>query len=263
MRPSRMNTTRSAQAAYARLVGDEDDRGARLAGELGQELDDGVAGGGVEGAGGLVGQQELAGPDHGACRPRCAAAGRRRSRRGSGRAARRCPPRRAAARARSLASRIGTPSSSSGSITFSMADSDGTRLRRWNTNPTSVRRNDARWVADRVDRSRPATRTLPASGSSSAPARCSSVDLPQPLGPIERDELAGLDADRHVGQRAHLGDAGAVALDDRLQLEGGGGGAGGGISHGDLRSRWWSWSSGPAGCGPRTGRATADRPRRG
>ena len=125
-----------------------------------------------------------------------------------------------------------------------MAVSDGTRLRRWNTKPTSVRRSAARSRAPRASRGRARRRARgPASGSSSAPARWSIVDLPQPLGPITATSSPGSTRRRHVGEGSHLGESGAVALDDRPQLEGGGGRGAGGVSHGCLRS-WWAGGGG-------------------
>lgn len=46
-------------------MGHQHHRRAPLGGEGGEQLDDGVAGAGVEAAGGLVGQQQAAGPDGG------------------------------------------------------------------------------------------------------------------------------------------------------------------------------------------------------
>jgi hypothetical protein len=71
---------------------------------------------------------------------------------------------------------------STGAITLSITVSAGSRLKRWKTKPTR-----RRWAAssrrESPPSSLPATVTVPSSGRSSAPIRCSSVDLPEPDGP--------------------------------------------------------------------------------
>jgi hypothetical protein len=76
------------------------------------------------------------------------------------------------------------PSSSSGNATFSAAVRDGIRLKSWNTNPNVLRRRAARSRRLMAPTSAPSTTTLPPVGWSSPPARFSSVDLPEPLGPM-------------------------------------------------------------------------------
>ena len=76
------------------------------------------------------------------------------------------------------------PASSAGSSTFSTAVSSSIRWKAWNTNPTASRRSRARARSDIRPRLCPASQTSPAVGRSSPPSRCSSVDFPQPLGPI-------------------------------------------------------------------------------
>ncbi len=127
-----MNTTRSAYDAEPGFVGDEHDRRAAAPRERGEELDDLVARHGVERTGRLVGEQERAVGDDGP---------------GDGDALL-LPTREVVRVAVELlvqsdevqrversarASRVPTMSSSSGSITFSIAVSDGMRLRRWKT----------------------------------------------------------------------------------------------------------------------------------
>ena len=82
------------------------------------------------------------------------------------------------------ARRSATPSSSSGSDTFSAAVSPGSRLNSWNTYPITRRRSLALPLCDSFASSAPHTRTSPLVGSSRLPAIVSSVDLPDPLGPI-------------------------------------------------------------------------------
>ena len=76
------------------------------------------------------------------------------------------------------------PSSSSGRATFSAAVSPGSRLKSWNTYPTVRRRRRALSLRDILDSGAPSISTSPLLGSSRLPAMVSSVDLPEPLGPI-------------------------------------------------------------------------------
>ena len=89
-----------------------------------------------------------------------------------------------AASASRRATRTGTPSSSRGSATFSPAVSDPTRLASWNTKPRWRRRSIASWAALAPTVESCPIRTSPCVGWSSPPARFSSVDLPDPLGPM-------------------------------------------------------------------------------
>jgi len=57
-------------------------------------------------------------------------------------------------------------------------------LKSWNTKPIDRRRSRALPLRDSLARSSPQTTTSPLVGSSRLPAMVSSVDLPDPLGPI-------------------------------------------------------------------------------
>ena len=106
--------------------------------------------------------------------------------------ARRGPPCRGARRARLQARRRpcrrARPAAarSAGSSATSAAPAPGRPCRR--------RRSAARTA-------RPATVTVPAVAGRSPATMRSRVDLPQPLGPDQRDELAGADAQRDAGER--------------------------------------------------------------
>src|SRR6056297_1448951 len=92
------------------------------------------------------------------------------------------------AAARSRAS--SAPSSSIGSITFSMAVSDGTRWKDWNTKPTRAARRAARPSSSSAESSRPSSHTRPEVGVSRPASSASSVDLPAPDGPTIATESA-------------------------------------------------------------------------
>ena len=72
----------------------------------------------------------------------------------------------------------------SGSAAFSVAFRTGMRLKNWKTKPMLRRRRRVSSPSDRVARSSSPMRTTPLVGRSSPPMRFSSVDLPQPLGPM-------------------------------------------------------------------------------
>jgi len=57
-------------------------------------------------------------------------------------------------------------------------------LKSWNTYPIERRRSRARALRDSLLSSSPQTMTSPLLGSSRLPAMVSSVDFPDPLGPI-------------------------------------------------------------------------------
>ena len=61
------------------------------------------------------------------------------------------------------------------------------------------------------------SRRLPLSGRASAAASISSVVLPEPLGPVQPDELAGVDAQRDIVDGGDRDGAAAIALADLLQ----------------------------------------------
>ena len=72
----------------------------------------------------------------------------------------------------------------SGSSTFSSAVSTGIKLNCWNTNPMCSLRQRAMARSLRRRRSSPSTRISPSLGRSMAAMRWSSVDLPEPDGPM-------------------------------------------------------------------------------
>jgi len=86
------------------------------------------------------------------------------------------------ARGAGLASRM--PSSSKGKATFSAAVRPGRRLKSWKTWPTVLRLRRALSLRDILESEAPAMRTSPLVGSSRLPAIVSSVDFPEPDGPI-------------------------------------------------------------------------------
>ena len=112
-------------------MGDEDDGGAPLGGQRRQQLDDRIAARGVERAGRLVGKDQAALADEGP--------GDRDALLLTAGEVVGIPvevwssPTDASASSAGAGVAGATPSSSSGSITFSTAVSEGTRLRRWNT----------------------------------------------------------------------------------------------------------------------------------
>ena len=99
------------------------------------------------------------------------------------------------------------PAYSAARATFSTADSVGTRLNDWNTNPISVARIRVRSPSESV-RHRAARRTgapgparRPGPGAWSRPSTCIRVDLPRAGRAHDRDHLAGLDRDVDAAQR--------------------------------------------------------------
>jgi hypothetical protein len=65
-------------------------------------------------------------------------------------------------------------------------------------------------------RSTPSTRTVPRSGRSKPAMMFISVDLPQPEGPDDRDELAVADVEADVGDHRQQPLAGGEALGDAV-----------------------------------------------
>ena len=167
---------------------DQHQRGAALgvAGE--QQVDDLPAGGLVEIAGRLVGDQdrrigrERAGERHALL----LAAGKLAP--DSGAAARQARPRRVRARARSMAS--ATPASSSGTATFSSAVMVGIRWKDWNTMPTLRPRKRASASSSSASEVLARDRDRAGVGRSSPAITISSVDLPEPDGPDQANRLA-------------------------------------------------------------------------
>ena len=78
-----------------------------------------------------------------------------------------------------------------GSAMLSPRVSVGSRLKNWKTKPMRSRRRRVRSSSSRPARSRPSMARRPAVGRSIAPHRCSSVDLPQPDGPISATKSPG------------------------------------------------------------------------
>ncbi len=62
--------------------------------------------------------------------------------------------------------------------------SSGTSWPNWNTNPKAVRRSSVRSASSRASSRRPRNQISPASGGKMPAMQCSSVDLPEPLGPM-------------------------------------------------------------------------------
>ena len=116
-------------------------------------------------------------------RSRRAAARRPRAATGGARRGRRARPRRAAPSERRGARRAGHRRARAPTSTFSSAVSVGIRLNCWKTKPNAFSRSSASSRSPSAARSRPSKKTLPALGRSRAPSSCSSVVLPEPLGP--------------------------------------------------------------------------------
>lgn len=88
-----------------------------------------------------------------------------------------------AARARSRAERSETPWICNGSITFSSAESTGTRLKFWKTKPILRARNSVSALSDKPRVAWSPKCTSPAVGESISPMMFISVVLPLPDGP--------------------------------------------------------------------------------
>ena len=190
-------------------MGDQHQGRAVGARQLEQQVHDLLAGGAVEIAGRLVGQQQLRPADEGARHrhPLLLAArklGRIVAEAMAEADALAAPPRRS-----SKASP--RPANSSGSATFSCAVMVGMRWKPWNTMPIWSRRRRARASSSSGPRSRPATSTRPDVARSSPPATIIRLDLPAPEGPttaaispagdIERDAAQDID---HAGIACHV-----------------------------------------------------------
>ena len=76
------------------------------------------------------------------------------------------------------------PARRSGNATFCAAVSAGMRLNAWKTKPTRSRRSRVSDLSDSPPRWMPSISTSPEVTRSSPAAQCSSVDLPDPDGPI-------------------------------------------------------------------------------
>ena len=93
------------------------------------------------------------------------------------------------------------PAGISFASTFSTAVSVGIRLNCWKTKPNERNRIAASSRSGSSDRSRPSKTSVPELGRSSVPSSCSSVVLPEPLGPFERQELACADLEVDAVER--------------------------------------------------------------
>ena len=76
------------------------------------------------------------------------------------------------------------PDSSNGSATFSSAVSSGTSCPDWNTNPNRSRRSALRLSSLSRSSRIPLKCTSPEEGTRIPARQCSSVDFPDPLGPM-------------------------------------------------------------------------------
>jgi hypothetical protein len=76
------------------------------------------------------------------------------------------------------------PASSNGRVMFSAAVMVGTKLNDWNTNPTWSRLRIVSWWSLSVLRSASPINALPEVRLSRPAAQCSSVDFPEPDGPM-------------------------------------------------------------------------------
>lgn len=152
-------------------------------GDRQQDVHDLVAVGGVELAGGLIGQDE-SGPiantrataTRWACPPESSS--------GNLVASSVIPTCFNASTARPAATASGTPAISSGSATFSRTSSGGTRLGPWNTTPSRRGRGGGSSL-------RPGQLTSPVVGSSSPASKCSRVVLPEPDAPVSAIRAPG------------------------------------------------------------------------
>ena len=135
-------------------------------------------------AGRLVGEHDPRPGDQRRGPARRAAPARRTARRSGAAPARRAPAGRTTRRASRSAAARRTPLSSSGSAMLSAAVSSGTSWPNWNTNPNAVRRSSVRSVSPSGRAACPSNHTSPVSGVKMPARQCSSVDLPEPLGPM-------------------------------------------------------------------------------
>ena len=181
MRPERSRTTRSQRAAERGVMGDQNQRGAALgvAGE--QQIDDLPAGGLVEIAGRLVGDQDRrAGRQRAGERHALLLAARQLGRIMAAAARQARPPQARRARARAASA---TPASSSGTATFSSAVMVGIRWNDWNTMPTLRPRKRASASSSSAPKVLAGDRHRAGIGRSRPAMTISSVDLPDPEGP--------------------------------------------------------------------------------
>ena len=95
---------------------------------------------------------------------------------------------------------------------FSAADSIGSRLKAWNTNPMRSRRRRVSSLSDRVARSTSPTSTRPLVSVSSPAMQCMRVDLPEPDGPMMAVKRPAGMARLDLVEGPHRGVAAAVDL---------------------------------------------------
>ena len=182
-----------------RIVRDEHDGGLAAAVDVDQEIDDLVAGAGVEVPGRLVGQQ-----DRGLVRERprdrdalLLAARELRRIVMAARPEARLPT---AARRRARRDRR-VPAISSGTRTFSHAVSDGSRWKNWKTNPIRLPRNRARSSSDIDVMSAPSIDDAPGGRRVEPGQQPEQRRLPAARGADDRDDPAG----RRCGDPADAG----------------------------------------------------------
>ncbi len=171
------------------VVRDEDQRRAALAVEPEHQVRDFDAGGGVEVAGRLVGQQQLRLAGERARDRDALLLAARQLLRVVGRAPREPDAVEPARRPRRR--RRARPASSSGSITFSSAVSAGSSWNDWKTKPSSRWRSAARASSSSADSAMPSSQTSPSLGRSSPARSPSSVVLPEPDAPTMATGFAG------------------------------------------------------------------------
>ena len=217
------------------VVGDHEDRlAARV--EAAEQLDDLVAALGVEGAGGLVGQQQrrLVGQGPGDGQALALAAGERPGRRlglvGQAEQVEQV----AAAGLGRLALRARRPWP--GRATFSSTVMPSSRLKNWNTMPMWRRRMRASSSSVLPVTSSSASTIVPSSAWSRPATRLSSVDLPQPDGPM----MATNSPRRHLEvvprERAHRGVLGLEGAAHAPHVEHDVGGLASALGEGQARS---------------------------
>ncbi len=176
-------------ADHRHLVGDQHDRDAELAVDVGEQVEDRAGGLRIERRGRLVGQQHVRPGRQRAAQCRCAASGRPTVPTDSGRICRRCRRARAAPRRARLISALDQPAISSGSAILSAAVRDDSRLKCWKIMPIERCASRSSRPAN-AEMSRPSTMTRPVDGFSS------------PLIEPDQARFAGAGTADHAGDRA-------------------------------------------------------------
>ena len=204
--PSAMCTIPAAPVGEVGVVGDQHQRGAALLAQGEHQVHDRLAGGAVEVAGRLVGQQQAGCRGEGAGQgdPLLLAAGELAGQVGQ-------PvtqPDRAQIGLGAVGG-IGAPASSSGTATFSSAVMVGIRWNAWNTMPMRRGRIRASASSDIAVMLLPGDATLPELARSSPASTISRLVLPEPEGPttptasplVDVEVDAAQDVDRPGGGR--------------------------------------------------------------